>query len=76
MAIDSPNFETGGDGPAHSPPEIVNDSDRIAALEGELGEMRDRWMRSEAEIANVRARAKRDIDETRVYAVQKIRKPM
>ena len=33
--------------------------------------MRDRWMRSEAEIANVRARAKRDVDDTRQYAVQK-----
>ena len=47
---------------------------RIAALEAELSEMRDRWMRSEAEIANVRARAKRDVDETRQYAVQKFAK--
>lgn len=44
---------------------------RIAALEAELAEARDRWMRSEAEIANVRARAKREVDETRQYAVQK-----
>ena len=44
---------------------------RAAALEAELGEMRDRWMRAEAEIANVRARARRDVDETRQYAVQK-----
>jgi molecular chaperone GrpE len=44
---------------------------RLLALEAELGEMRDRWMRSEAEIANVRARARRDVDETRQYAVQK-----
>ncbi len=44
---------------------------RIAELETELSEMRDRWMRSEAEMANVRARAKRDVDETRQYAVQK-----
>ena len=28
-------------------------------------------MRSEAELANVRVRAKRDVDETRLYAVQK-----
>ena len=33
--------------------------------------MRDRWLRAEAEIANVRSRAKRDIDDTRQYAVQK-----
>jgi molecular chaperone GrpE len=44
---------------------------RIAALEAELAEMRDKWMRSEAEMANVRARAKRDADEARLYAVQK-----
>lgn len=44
---------------------------RIAELEGELAEMKDRWMRSEAENANVRARARRDIDDTRQYAVQK-----
>lgn len=46
-------------------------SARIAALEAERDDMRDRWMRSEAEIANVRARAKREVDETRQYAVQK-----
>ena len=44
---------------------------RIAELEAESGDFRERWMRSEAEIANVRARAKRDVDETRQYAVQK-----
>jgi molecular chaperone GrpE len=46
-------------------------SARIAELEGELTEMKDRWMRSEAEIANVRARAQREVSETRQYAVQK-----
>jgi molecular chaperone GrpE len=44
---------------------------RIADLEAELQEMKDRWMRSEAEIANVRARAHREVNETRQYAVQK-----
>lgn len=44
---------------------------RIAELEAELAEMKDRWIRSEAETANVRARAKREVDETRQYAVQK-----
>ncbi|HEY1932561.1 MAG TPA: nucleotide exchange factor GrpE [Acetobacteraceae bacterium] len=46
-------------------------TDRIAALEAEVAELKDRWMRSEAEIANVRARARREVDETRQYAVQK-----
>jgi molecular chaperone GrpE len=46
-------------------------SDRIAALESELAEMKERWMRSEAENANVRTRARKDVDDTRQYAVQK-----
>ena len=46
-------------------------SRRIAELEAERDEMKDRWMRAEAEMANVRARAKRDVDETRQFAVQK-----
>jgi molecular chaperone GrpE len=46
-------------------------SARIGALEAERDDFRDKWMRSEAEAANVRARAKREVDETRQYAVQK-----
>ncbi|MGI4944790.1 MAG: nucleotide exchange factor GrpE [Janthinobacterium lividum] len=42
-----------------------------AALQAELDDMRDHWMRAEAEIANVRARAKRDVEDARQYAVQK-----
>ena len=43
-------------------------------LEAERDDFRDRWMRSEAENANVRTRAKREVDETRQYAVQKFAK--
>jgi len=46
-------------------------SARIAELEAELTEMKDRWVRAEAEMANVRARTRREVDETRQYAVQK-----
>ncbi len=46
-------------------------NERIAALEAELAEMKERWMRAEAENANVRARARKDVDDTRQYAVQK-----
>ncbi|MBU6499904.1 MAG: nucleotide exchange factor GrpE [Rhodospirillales bacterium] len=45
-------------------------SARIATLEAELAEMRDRWMRSEAEMQNVRHRARREADEARQFAVQ------
>jgi molecular chaperone GrpE len=57
---------------AHLTPEQA--AERIVALEAELNEMRERWMRAEAETANVRIRAKRDVDETRQYAVQKFAK--
>ncbi len=46
-------------------------TDRISALEAELAEMKERWMRAEAENANVRSRARKDVDDTRQYAVQK-----
>jgi molecular chaperone GrpE len=46
-------------------------NDRIVALEAELAEMKERWMRAEAENANVRTRARKDVDDTRQYAVQK-----
>lgn len=46
-------------------------NERLTALEAELAEMKERWMRAEAENANVRSRARKDIDDTRQYAVQK-----
>jgi molecular chaperone GrpE len=46
-------------------------ADRLAQLETERDEMRERWMRSEAEMANLRTRTKRDVEDARLYAVQK-----
>ncbi|GHH25584.1 protein GrpE [Sphingomonas glacialis] len=43
---------------------------RIAHLETALAEMRERWVRSEAENANVRSRAKRDLDDMRHFAIE------
>lgn len=48
---------------AKAEPEVA--SDKVA------DDFRDRWMRAEAETANVRTRARRDVDEARLYAVQK-----
>ena len=65
------------DPPAPIPPdEAVSDAPEsadavIARLTAERDDMRDRWLRAEAEMANVRSRAKRDMDDTRQYAVQK-----
>lgn len=44
---------------------------RIAELEAELAEMKDRWIRAEAETSNVRARGRREAEDARQYAVQK-----
>jgi len=49
-------------------------SSRITALEAELAEMKDRWMRAEAETANIRARARREVDDARQFAVQSFAK--
>ncbi len=58
--------------PAAEPLSAAHDEPAGAEqLMRERDDMRDRWMRAEAEIANVRARAKRDVDDTRQYAVQK-----
>lgn len=46
-------------------------SARIAELEAGLAEMRERWMRAEAETQNVRTRGQREVAEARQYAVQK-----
>lgn len=57
-----PEVESGRD--------VLDDMQRADAFESALAEMTDRWMRSEAEIANVRARAKRDVADARQFAVQ------
>ncbi|MEJ0047187.1 MAG: nucleotide exchange factor GrpE [Rhodospirillales bacterium] len=46
-------------------------ADRIRALEAERDEFRDKWMRSEAEMQNLRNRTRREVEETRLFAVQK-----
>ena len=43
---------------------------QLAQLEAERDDMRDRWLRAEAELRNTRERGKRDLDDARQYAVQ------
>lgn len=50
---------------------IETPEQRIATLEAEVATMKDRWLRAEAETANVRSRAAKDIQDARAYAVQK-----
>ena len=46
-------------------------AERIAALEAELAEAKDRWLRAEAEMQNLRARTQREVADARNYAIQK-----
>lgn len=69
----TPDFE-GEPAPAGAAPSqdelMAAASAKITELEAALLEMKDRWMRAEAETQNVRHRAKRDVDDARQYAVQ------
>ncbi|MES2711257.1 MAG: nucleotide exchange factor GrpE [Pseudomonadota bacterium] len=43
----------------------------IAALEGEVANMRDKWLRAEAEMQNLRTRTQREVQDARNFAVQR-----
>ncbi len=67
-----PPEQARAEAPPGTPEEVMQAAAaRIAELEAERDEFRDKWMRAEAEMANVRTRAKRDADDARQYAVQK-----
>ncbi len=66
----NPDDEAGSD-PATENYAETSPKDRLAALESERDEMRERWMRSEAEMANLRTRTKREVEDARLFAVQK-----
>jgi molecular chaperone GrpE len=44
---------------------------RIAELEAEIAALKDKWLRSEAEMQNLRSRARREAEDARNYAIQK-----
>jgi molecular chaperone GrpE len=66
--------ETNGDAPR---PDEVDDSNRtvhdvIAALQAESTDFKDKWLRAQAEIENVRKRAEREREDTAKYAISKL----
>src|SRR5690242_5847264 len=62
----SPGFDA-------DPASAANGADpRITALETELAESKDRWMRTLAEMDNVRRRAARDAEDARRFANEKL----
>jgi molecular chaperone GrpE len=58
----------GGDATAAAP---TTPAERVAALEAEVAELKDRWLRAEAEMQNLRARSRREAEDARQYAIQK-----
>jgi molecular chaperone GrpE len=63
------------DQPASAPEPLFEDPHaKIEKLEAALQEMKDKWMRAEAEMQNLRTRTKRDVEDARLYAVQKFAK--
>jgi molecular chaperone GrpE len=55
--------------PDPSAPQAANENDPVAALEAEVAELRDKYLRAFAEVDNVRKRAEREIADTRVYGI-------
>ena len=45
--------------------------ERIAALEAEVAQFRERWLRAEAEMQNLRHRTQREVADARAFAIQK-----
>ena len=58
--------------PGGDPAEAVSDAERIAELEADLAEMRDRWMRALAEAENARKRAAKDRQDSEKFGGKRI----
>ncbi len=58
--------------PAEAVPETPEQA--IERLTAERDDMRDRWLRAEAEVQNTRARGSKDAADARNYAIQKFAK--
>ena len=56
---------------AESADTAVPEADRLAALEAQATQFRDKWLRAEAEMQNLRTRTRREAEEARQFAVQK-----
>ena len=56
---------------AQDTPDTPSPEERIAALEAELAEARERWLRAEADMQNLRTRTQREVADARAYAIQK-----
>jgi molecular chaperone GrpE len=74
---DNPEAGEGSSNGNGQRPEDTGDSNRtvhdvIEALQAESAEFKDKWLRAQAEIENVRKRAEREREDTAKYAISKI----
>jgi molecular chaperone GrpE len=67
----APGSEAAGEAGASTEATMQAATARIQELESQVGEFRDKWVRAEAELQNLRARAKRELEDARQYTVQK-----
>jgi molecular chaperone GrpE len=67
MAADTPSFKPSGDGAGKSGAEAADDV--TARLEAENADLRDKLLRTVAEMENLRKRTEREISDTRSYAI-------
>jgi len=58
-----------GDTPEFEIPEMVEEIDPTEALRAENAELKDRVLRTHAEMENLRKRTERDVNDTRSYAI-------
>ena len=54
-----------------APAAAASPEERITALEAEVAQFRERWLRAEAEMQNLRTRTQREVADARQYAIQK-----
>ena len=50
---------------------LPTEQERIESLEAEVASLKDKWLRAEAEMQNLRTRTTREVQEARAYATQK-----
>lgn len=62
--------------PAGEPGSAAFDTDRLAALEAEKSDMKDKLLRSLADMENLRRRTERDVSDARTYAVTNFARDM
>jgi molecular chaperone GrpE len=57
------------DNAAPPEPDAANENHPVAVLEGQVAELRDKFLRAAAEVENVRKRAEREIADERAYGI-------